>query len=277
MIGVKLHGRLGNQLFQYAFIYTAAAKLGTTFYLDESIDRFLVSRYFEIKEKPIAIFRRFIFNLSGIKRLLEKPKIQFFESLKRRYQLSTTLIDGKQFPKAECLKIKEQTLFEGFFQSEKYFETEKQALKNLLSIKPKYIKLFKQYVKQLVKEKTMVTIHVRRGDYLTANWQLTSSYYHQAIAKIHHPNNFYVFITDDRDFVAKEFADITPQHISSASEIIDLQFLINADINILSNSSFSWWGAYLNKNNAQTIAPALWLGQSEVYPNSILCSNWQLI
>lgn len=277
MIGVKIHGRLGNQLFQYAFINAAAAQLGTSFYLDESADSFKPSKYFYIAEKRSTIIRRFIFNLKGIRSISQRIKTKFFQGLKYKNNLTTLIVDDKDTPESQLLKIKDHLLYEGFFQSEKYFETQQNAIKKLFTIKPKYVQLFKQKTELLGKGETLVTVHVRRGDYLNANWQLPSSYYHQAIAKIQQPNLFYVFITDDHDFVAKEFADIEPKHISTANEIIDFQFLVNADINILSNSSFSWWGAYLNPKKAETIAPALWLGKSEVYPKGILCSSWQLI
>ena len=69
MIAVRLEGRLGNQLFQYAFIYAAARKLNTSFYLDKSIEKFLLPQYFEVKNDFIRVLDNNIFSVTGYKNI----------------------------------------------------------------------------------------------------------------------------------------------------------------------------------------------------------------
>jgi hypothetical protein len=126
----------------------------------------------------------------------------------------------------------------------------------------------------------MAVIHIRRSDYVDLNISLPVSYYKRAIEAIDDTDITYIFISDDPAFVETEFDYIPNKYISTHNEIIDLQFLINADICILSNSSFSWWGAWLNNKACKTvIAPELWLGQhsGQEYPNGVIQPEWTLL
>lgn len=277
MIGIKIHGGLGNQLFQYAFIYTTAKKLNTSFYLDEGIDFFKVSKYFNVTEDYFKQLRRAFFNIRGFRRIVKNQRIKLFDDISVKNRLEKTIINGYQNPDKEIFKLKNNILYEGFFQSEKYFDEQKNVIKSLFTIKNKYVKLFEQKTKHIDFSKNIITVHIRRDDYLQLNWQLSIEYYHKAIAEVEKPDNYYIFITDDPDFVALNFSHIHNKYISSDHEIIDFQFLLNSNTNILANSSFSWWGSYLNKKDALTIAPKLWLGQATQYPNSITCEKWLLI
>jgi len=106
------------------------------------------------------------------------------------------------------------------------------------------------------------------------NLSLKTAWYHLAIKNIHNEENYYIFISDDINFVKAEFAYLSNKYISENEEITDLQFLTHADICILSNSTFSWWGAWLN-NKAEKIiyAPKYFMGwrikketPTEIYP-----------
>jgi len=71
MIAVRLEGRLGNQLFQYAFTFASAQKLNTKFYLDKSIDNFLLPQYFEVKEDFLQGLDKKIFSIQGYKNIFK--------------------------------------------------------------------------------------------------------------------------------------------------------------------------------------------------------------
>ncbi|RQO71511.1 hypothetical protein DBR40_17075 [Pedobacter sp. KBW01] len=276
MIAVKLEGRLGNQLFQYAFIYAWAKKLGVSFYLDKSIEPILIDRYFEIKNDRFIWLDRNIFRIKGFKnffsfylRKIFYNNLSWFLNLKK---ISTT---GRETE----FNIDNKTLIRGFFQSESFFISASEEIKSLLAIKPSFRQSFTEIFKQLPPDSAIVTIHIRRTDYIELDMALPLDYYKEAISKVALTNAYFVFISDDPEFVQVNFADIEPKYISNHSEIIDFQFLIHANCCILSNSSFSWWGAYLNTNNPTVLAPKYWTGfrEKKEEPVGITMSNWQLI
>lgn len=139
----------------------------------------------------------------------------------------------------------------GYFQSYRYFENNKNIIMGLLTPKIGYPK---QY--------NCTSIHVRRGDYLglTKEYeQLGMDYYRRAINLIN--SKRYLVFSDDigwckRNFVGEQFEFCEDQHPPTA-----LSRMISCEHNIIANSSFSWWGAYLNKNPSKiVVAPHKWFG-----------------
>lgn len=282
MIAVKLEGRLGNQLFQYAFIYAASRRLNTAFYLDKSIENFTLPQYFEVKNDFLTTLDNRVFSIKGYKNI-------FSIHIKRGFYhvISTIIFKGKtitvdnETPVKETLKLlKDNYQYRGYFYSEGYFEDFKDEIRTLYKINKKHIANFELIKNQLDTSKRKAVIHVRRTDYVGLNISLPLTYYKKAIEIINDADIEYIFISDDPPFIEKEFSNIANKYISTHGEIIDLQFLINADICILSNSSFSWWGAWLNNNqNKQVFAPKYWLGfkEGKEFPTGIadhLNINW---
>lgn len=275
MIAVKLEGRLGNQMFQYAFIYAASKKLNTRFYMDKSVDYLLLDKYFNIETDLCRIFDNYLFSINGFKLIFSHySRWAFYALLKRSFFAQPVIFSNTVSPATQLDKLRNKNIYEGYFQSEDYFIDYKTDIKKLFSIKDTYKIQFKDLFKLLPKAKKYVVIHIRRGDYVQTGCVLDISYYRNTIKEIHHPDNYYIFISDDAGFVKNEFNYLTNKYVSENTEIIDLQFLIYADICILSNSSFSWWGAYLNSKKAQIIAPRYWLGNEIEYPVNIVPDYW---
>lgn len=277
MIAVKLQGRLGNQLFQYAFAYSAAKKLGVKFYFDKRIKSDDVSKYFNFKLDLFYPIDRYIFSIKGFKHIFSYHlPVKLYEGMMNMYKLNEIEILNSEKPELALKKVKNHTLYSGFFQSEKYFSDFKADIVSRFRIKKKFIDAFKKHSAEISLPHNYVVIHVRRTDYLTYDFVVSASYFHKAIAYIHNEDNFYVFISDDSDFVETEFAYVKNKYISKEPEIIDFQFLMNATTCILSNSSFSWWGAYLNKKKPIIIRPKYWLGQTLKVedPVDIALPNW---
>lgn len=275
MIAVKLEGRLGNQLFQYAFIYAAAKTSNTSFYLDKRIDYLLLDKYFEIEKDFAWLFDHYIFSIKGFKNLFSHHlRYKFYSFLEYAFHLTTLTVDNCADPLTQLELASDRAIYQGFFQSEDYFIHRKNEVIDLFSIKKRYKQQFENIRRSLPFSKKYVTVHIRRGDYLEHSFALRADYYHKAIKSIHNDENYYVFISDDFEFIDKEFNYIKNRYLSRNNEIIDLQFLINADVCILSNSSFSWWGAYLNKNEPQVLAPAYWLGKTEEFPVKVIPRSW---
>ena len=265
MIAVRLEGRLGNQLFQYAFIYAAAKKLNTKFYLDKSVDFLLIDKYFTIENDFCHGLDHHLFSIKGVKNIFSHySRWLFYYLLRHTLLLKEETFSDTELPGSQFHKIKNNRIYLGYFQSEEYFLNYKDDIKTLFSIKDAYRKKFEAIFQSLPKAGKYVTIHIRRGDYVSLNLSLETAWYHKAINNIHHEENYYILISDDVNFVKTEFAYLRNKYVSKHDEITDFQFLTTADICILSNSSFSWWGAWLNKNkNKKIYAPQYWLGFNE--------------
>lgn len=277
MISVQLEGRLGNQLFQYAFAHATSKKLGVSFYLDKSIEPLLLYRYFEIKNDVFYVLDKYLFSIKGFKNLFTHYlRKGFYNSL--RWFLNLTKVDIED-TEIQLFKIKNHTIMRGFFQSTAYFEPYQKDIQKFFTIKDKYQQEFETIFNSLPNDKMLIVVHVRRTDYVGLNLTLPLSYYEEAIALDSPDQRHYIFISDDPSFVEEQFADIQNKYVSKQSEIIDLQFLMHADVCILSNSSFSWWGAYLNKKNAKIIAPKFWSGFSRKTeePHGITIDKWTLL
>jgi len=260
MIGVKLEGRLGNQLFQYAFICAAAKKLNTRFYLDRSIIPFLLPQYFNVEA---GIIDR-IFSIRGFRSFFDLHlRIAFYKRLGNLFYKSCIRFNENEQPNSQLVALRDNVLYLGFFQSEYYFENAKADIISAFRLKQKYKQAFDKALTEARIPGNYVAIHIRRGDYIDHKWALDFAYYHKALKAVAHKASFFVFVSDEPDLIEKEFNYLPNKYISRNSEIIDFQFLSNAKACILSNSSFSWWGAYLNANNPHIIAPKYWLGFNE--------------
>lgn len=155
------------------------------------------------------------------------------------------------YQKIQIADTKNQTLdLSGYFQSHKYFQEYSGLIKSLLTPKLGFG----------IKWGT-TSIHVRHGDYLSLTKeyeQLGMSYYNQAMNMI--KSKRYLIVSDDipwckANFIGEQF------QFSEADEITDLSLQLSCEHNIIANSSFSWWGGFLNKNPSKiVIAPNKWFG-----------------
>ena len=233
LITVRLKGGLGNYLFQIATGYSLSKQYNDDFCVDLSdviVIHKPVQHYFN------ALFKNIRFS--------EQPHIQTY------YQ--EPFFQYSPIPHQNNLKI------EGYFQTEKYFINYRKDIIELLDfetiqqqIKPKY---------DLV---NTCSIHVRRGDYLTKpNYHPTCdiSYYNKAI-NLMPPNTRFLIFSDDILWCKTQFIGNNFNFIDELNDYEDLALMSLCEHNIIANSSFSWWGAWLNENpNKIVIAPNRWFG-----------------
>lgn len=252
MVGLRILGLLGNHMFQYAFIQSVSKKLNTPFFIiygKARMNRPRLYHYF-IFENHNA-FKNFIYN-----------KIQ---SIKEYIK-----IESSNQPEDELLKIKNHAIYEGFVQSEKYFSFIDQDVQGMFRIKKKYTRQFNQKYQSLFQKNKTLVVHIRQGDYSSmgsedlggTDLRLPLSYYHHALSQLIDLHSYkIIFISDDIDYCREHFREYKNALFETNSEIVDLQLIINADAAIISNSTFGWWGAFLNhKNHKQIFAPKYWLG-----------------
>lgn len=282
---VKFNGGLGNQMFQYAFALSVADKFKTNFALDFS--------WFEaVKKHELVVPRVFglnVFNLecpAATNEDLSEVKYPNFDSKFKRSL-------AKMFPKFFNVNyVSEKHTFcfdnhlfnyphyfyyEGYFQNEKYFKHLRAALLKSFSLKAP-LSQFDQKTQSVLDEiiKTnSVSIHIRRGDYVSldhvskTHGTCSLEYYKRAIEyiaeKVEKPH-FFLF-SDDIDWVVGNLELKYPYTVVDFNQdkpYLDLELMKNCKHNITANSSFSWWGAWLNENPQKiVISPKRWILQKK--------------
>ena len=163
-----------------------------------------------------------------------------------------------------------------FFQSEIFFEQDL-ASASSIRVKEKYLAKARQFLLDIPESYTKVFVHIRRGDYLSESYMsergidLPKSYYVDAINLIKGriKNPFFIFLSDDPLWAVDNFQEIEPKIVSTNSMQVDLAIMTLCEVGVISNSSFSWWGAYLMDERELVIAPKYWYGwkqQIESHP-----------
>lgn len=259
MIGVKPQGRLGNQLFQYAFAYSQAKKHKTLFFIDKGfppLHVYSLEKYFKLRRGEKLLIR--------IAKILHWRYFSKQKNYKELFQLGNEPVDS-------ILKQSNKNVFwDGYFQSQDYFSPYQKAIKKCFELKREYKNLFYQKYGRLFEEKKVLVLHIRRTDYLDwgsealggKNLTLPMLYYENCLSMIENLENYHIIVlSDDIEFVKEYFANRPNFHYEHNEEIVDLQLITHAHALITSNSTFAWWGAFLNKNSAAKIfAPKYWLG-----------------
>lgn len=177
----------------------------------------------------------------------------------------------------EVYKTPATVFIEGYWQHYKYFENMQAQIFEELTLKqPLNIKA-KTWLSAINNDLSSVAVHIRRGDYVTdsgANYLmgvLPIEYYQKAITyikqKISNPS-FY-FFSDDLDWVKNNIKTNTPAYyIEGNLDYVDLDLMRHCSHNIIANSTFSWWAAFLNRNpNKIVIAPKKWSPREDVNRN----------
>ena len=239
------YGRLGNQMFQYAAVYSAAKTLGMspTANLSSSTikDCFVLGGVEDKVVQPDAIYKESDFAYDGIL---------------------------KTVPNDMNIDVV------GYFQSEKNFLEHKTQIKGQFE--------FKDEVRESALEKlpdgVLVSVHVRRGDYVQLSETHTNQgekYYKEAIERFkdHRP----VVFSDDIEWCKNEmkWLDNDPVFMDN-DQYADLCLMSNCNTHIIANSSFSWWAAWLS--GGQTVAPKKWFGQQGPENwSDIYCEGWETL
>lgn len=253
-------GSLGNQLFQYAFLTTIAKD-------NERIFAFNMRQfvdYFDYKNKNfrhVSVGKHAFIVLKLIKSivLLSLVKLRIIGHLKQNRAETSALPSVSK--RRGLLPIR---LVEGYFQAEEFFQEKKIDFK----VKQKYINKAEEFLKQVPSNLIRVFVHVRRGDYVSESYlgrvgiNLPKRYFNRAIKTIisEVKNPFYIFLSDDPDFVETCFADIKNKIVSRNKPVVDFSIMTLCEYGIVSNSTFSWWGAYLMANRKKVIFPKYWYG-----------------
>jgi hypothetical protein len=206
-------------------------------------------------------------------------KVQFNNFDKSNFKI----IDQRRFEHDEYPYTGGNICFNGYYQSYKYFEEYESEIRSLFECPietKRYI--LKKYGKLL--DRRTVSIHVRRGDYVQLFSKdyiiLDKDYYEKALDTLSNQFETVFVFSDDIEWCKESFDGGNFVFIENEKDYIDLYLMSMCDHNIISNSSFSWWGAWLNKNKEKVvIAPKQWYGPNKGNRNldDLLVSNWVLL
>ncbi|SEB81202.1 Glycosyl transferase family 11 [Maribacter dokdonensis] len=282
MIIAFLTDRLGNQLFQYAAAKALAIKNNTTVKLNKNFYTEQIGmgayelHHFNIPEEfaTKAELKHYMWpNDSLTYRILRKifPKKVYFER--------TGGFDDnfKNLGDMVCLR--------GFWQSYKYFEDIEDIIRKEFSIKHP-LQGNNLVMAEKIQNCNAVSVHIRRGDYLkpenTGNYVSCSiKYYKAAIQlmqkKLENPSFF--FFSDDIEWVKENFKDNKHNYFvdfnTGKTAYEDLRLMTFCKANIIANSTFSWWAAWLNNNSSKVVvAPKKWFVDPEHSTKNLYPPNW---
>ncbi len=287
---VKLVGGLGNQMFQYAAGRALSLRQGRRLLIDATAYlHYRRHQGFEIKKVfhcPVGISSperlRAVLGLARfepVQRLLAKPLGQMFLP-------KTVLLEPHFHYWREFLSSHSCDFMLGYWQSEKYFESIRDILLDDFAFRTP-LDARNSNAQLLISSSNSVSIHVRRGDYFhnaqaRATHGLCSiEYYQQAIrfmkASLDDPKLF--FFSDDIEWVRYHldpggeccFVDWN----TGADSYNDMRLMSLCKHNIIANSSFSWWGAWLNRNPDKIIiAPNRWFAAA-IDDSDLIPPTWR--
>jgi hypothetical protein len=163
------------------------------------------------------------------------------------------------------LQPKDGDCFKGYFQSEKYFKHNWEFILTLFEPSDKIKTELLRYDR--LTNQTTCSIHVRRGDYLKykdIHFVQDMEYFNKAIKTVGKVDQYLIF-SDDIPWCKENFKGDKFYFVENEKDYIELFLMSKCTHNIISNSSFSWWGAWLSSNkNKIVIAPEKWwIGESK--------------
>jgi hypothetical protein len=273
MVGITIECRLGNQLFQYAFIKALSKKLNAPFFMNDKFEKFIVPDYFDLEESSTLINRA--------KKMYFKLRHGLF------HRLQSVPVDT--YNDAIFESLTDNIIYSGYFQSELFFKNIADKIPSYIRVNEKHKKKFTEKYQDVFTVNPVISVHLRRGDYLNLNdwWAenygsndltLPVSYYLHCLEQINNIQDYkIIFVSDDIEFARTVFSHIKNADFSDNDMMTDFQIILNSDICIISNSSFAWWAAYLNrKEKKKVFCPEYWLGfkVEKEYPLNIIPPNW---
>lgn len=297
MIIVRLEGGLGNQMFQYAI----AKHLSFINNTDIRVDLSNFDKTIYTNNSTWRGFRLNVFKLNVTTanekdiRTVKNSEPDFFEKLKYRlmrlksipYYRKSEIYESKLFHfDKNILNARKDVYLVGYWQSPRYFSAIRNQL--LQDFQLRELPSEKNYpFLSALHNQNAVSVHIRRGDYasnpeyLKIHGLCPVEYYQRAIeyicAKTSYP--VFYFFSDDMEWVKQNLKIKHPAvYVSGTPEGKDhyeMYLMSLCKHNIIANSSFSWWGAWLNTNAGKiVIAPKQWMGDANIDTADLIPANW---
>lgn len=238
MVVVNLKDGLGNQLFQYCF----SLFLNTKCKFNVDSFKFNFKRQLELV------------NFSNL-------DISFLKSSDLEgFSEAIYTADEFSFISPPILEVNKLYIFDGYWQNKNYLTPNQDLIKTIFAVTDEDKNNIFNRFPALAKEEC-ISLHIRRSDYIDLNnyyYTLGLEYYDRALDLL--PKNLPIFVFSDDISWCKANLKYKNLHFIANSPKLDLQIMSLCTHNIIANSTFSFWGAYLNSNiNKTVIAPKQWL------------------
>jgi hypothetical protein len=278
MIITEINGGLGNQMFQYACGRALAHKNKECLYIDtQSLANAKTTAEFTARPYGLGIF-----NIQT-EEAPRSIRSRFFPKAIPLKVLYKWILNYKIYTEPafyfnkEIFEVKGNIFLRGYWQTEKYFEAAEDIIRKDFAFEKKKNEETLALADS-IQHTNAVSLHVRRGDYvssLSANsfhGLAGLEYYRKAIALIKEKTAdpfFYIFSDDAawaEEHLAKGNSDtLVVKHNTGEDSWQDMYLMSICNHHIIANSSFSWWGAWLNnKENKIVIAPKIWFADEKM-------------
>ncbi|MEI7596362.1 MAG: alpha-1,2-fucosyltransferase [Bacteroidota bacterium] len=299
MIIIRLDGGLGNQMFQYALGFVLSKSKNTSLKFDDSmLGEKNFHEHHTNRNLELGVFDK-SFEIASPKEIEELKKEDysklsyfFYRYFYREnipyfkknifYEKGFFVFDSNIF------KINRNCYLLGYWQNEKYFSSFRNELLNLFQF-PSLTNKKNIDIIEMIKCSNSVSVHIRRGDYV--NDAVASklhgnianeNYYKDSIELIKsRVDNTLLFVFSDEVEWVKENIEFPENSYfinwnKGDESYIDMQLMSNCKHNIIANSSFSWWSAWLNKYPKKiVIAPKKWMNGEGIDDGDICPSEWE--
>lgn len=282
MVIVQLKGGLGNQMFQYAAARRLAAQQNIELKLDLS---FLEADTVQHTKRDFELYKLNINAGIATRKEIQAIKKQRWKNLFRPVLIKDKGVADFSKKIARCSN---HVYLDGYWQSERYFGFISSIIRDEFTFKQPIDSDYFLKVKHQIENSDSISLHFRRGDYVenpkTNKYHGVSSmsYYQKAVERITKKTNdptLFIF-SDDIQWVMAHFESEFPMvFIEQSDEGLhsDFRLMSICKHNIIANSTYSWWAAWLNENENKTvIAPEKWYEhqRSQVHVSDLLPKEW---
>lgn len=289
MIITELNGGLGNQMFQYAVARRLAEVNHTELKLD--IENFNKDRLRAYELHHLNVNAQFAVydDIAIFKERSKREKIKFYiRQILSRKKLRN--IKEKHFHFDESiLFLKDNIYLQGYWQSEKYFKDIADIIRREFSLKEKLSEESQQVAQKIKMSINSVSLHIRRGDYVSnpttnsVHGVCSLEYYQQCVQVLRERlGELSLFVFSDDPVWVEENLNYDHlltfvNHNGAERAYEDMHLMSLCQHNIIANSSFSWWGAWLNQNSKKIVfAPKQWFRVDDYATGDLIPEGWQL-
>lgn len=290
LVVTLLRGGLGNQMFQYAAALGLAERQNRPLRQDISeFEHYKIWPYqLDCLKVPQSIYR----GPPLARPVSSSLTARVFRKINPGHSFRIYREPHFHFDPAVLTLTDNEILLDGYFQSPRYFEGAEALLREHFQPASPLTDIAAKWAARIEASPCSVSLHVRRGDYLTVeasamHTALDKGYYDRAVALMKDlvglETEFFLF-SDEPDFIAEAFVGLPRAHVVRSDPSApweDMFLMARCKHNIIANSSYSWWSAWLNKDkHKRVIAPARWFTPDKLAACNVLdlyLADWILL